>query len=520
MEKLFIADDEISIREGIKCLIDWQELGFVVCGEAGTGDSALEGILSTDPALVLMDIRMPGMTGIDVIAKAQAAGFSGHFVILSGYSDFKYAQSAMRLGVNRYLTKPLDEDELIATAKEILTLVHEENAAKDREAFLRVKSKKEIIHDILDHSIDFSLLDAEMIGIQGEVWQIVAYESFDLDATKLTYKFSELFRIANRDTVRFETLEYRHKNLLLLCGTPAVERFKRFLSHYDEMDPEKGSPLDTLFIAYGEPVRELEQLSDSYEQAERLLSRRFFCAQGQHILGYRELPKFGSRGQQKADSRKTEEFCKTLTGFIASFNRRKAAETLYGIEEYLCESDLDINEVKLFMTDLYLRIKVTMTHNYSQTEMPFDSNTNIISFIGSRNYLYEIISYFSSQFEAVMGSLGNSSRDSVMDDILYYIDHNYQMNLKLETIASLFGYNSSYLGKVFNRTVGESFNSYVDRIRINRAIELLREGSLKVYEIAERIGYSNVDYFHKKFKKYVGESPAEYRKKLGLADGE
>ena len=112
-----------------------------------------------------------------------------------------------------------------------------------------------------------------------------------------------------------------------------------------------------------------------------------------------------------------------------------------------------------------------------------------------------------------MNSMGNSSRDSVIDDILYYIDHNYNTNLKLEMIASLFGYNSSYLGKIFTKTVGESFNTYVDRVRIRHAIEMLTDDKLKVYEIADRVGYSNVDYFHKKFKKYIGESPAEYRSK-------
>lgn len=103
---------------------------------------------------------------------------------------------------------------------------------------------------------------------------------------------------------------------------------------------------------------------------------------------------------------------------------------------------------------------------------------------------------------------------SISRHILYYIDHNYRENLKLETIAPLFGYNSSYLGKIFTREVGETFNSYLDRIRIRRSKELLRDRSLKVYEVAEKVGYKNVDYFHKKFKKLVGESPAEYRKKL------
>ena len=147
-------------------------------------------------------------------------------------------------------------------------------------------------------------------------------------------------------------------------------------------------------------------------------------------------------------------------------------------------------------------------------DITFSSNASIIDFIEKKYYLYEILQYFSEHFEMCMNAIGSPTSKTIIEDILYYIDHNYRENLKLETIAPLFGYNSSYLGKIFTREVGETFNSYLDRIRIRRSKELLRDRSLKVYEVAEKVGYKNVDYFHKKFKKLVGESPAEYRKKL------
>jgi two-component system response regulator YesN len=113
----------------------------------------------------------------------------------------------------------------------------------------------------------------------------------------------------------------------------------------------------------------------------------------------------------------------------------------------------------------------------------------------------------------IINAIGNFSSDSILDDIVYYINHNYRENIKLETIAPLFGYNSSYLGKIFNKKMGENFNSYIDHVRINHSKELLLQKNLKVYEVSELVGYKNVDYFHKKFKKYVGESPAEFRKR-------
>lgn len=514
METLYIADDEAVIREGIKHIIDWEALGFSICGESGNGEDALHDILALNPTITLIDIRMPRLYGLNVIEQAKAQGYTGKFIILSGFSDFEYAKAAMRLGVKYYLTKPIDEDELTKTVIEISELIQSERAVRSHNELLRQKSKKEILQDIIRNDVDFYQLNLSELQLTADIWQIVAYESFDIDSDEIPYQFSDLFKIANHGSESFEHFEYQHKNILLLKGSFAIERFQRFLKHYDSTTPpQKGSPLDTLFIAFGCPVHRLTELSVSYEQAALLLNRRFFCVQGQHVLGYDELPSV-QKNLQQFNKEQIDTYSSTITDYLQTFNRRKVAEALYSMEEYLYHVDTDIGTVKLFLIDLYLQIKETMTHHYNTVSIPFASNSEVITFINRQYYLYEIIIYFSKQFELVMNSIGNSSRDSVMDDILYYIDHNYHINLKLEMIAALFGYNSSYLGKIFNKTVGESFNTYVDQVRIRHAINLLVENKYKVYEIAEQVGYKNVDYFHKKFKKYVGESPAEYRKNL------
>lgn len=190
------------------------------------------------------------------------------------------------------------------------------------------------------------------------------------------------------------------------------------------------------------------------------------------------------------------------------------AETLNDLQHQLYNASDSIDDIRLFLADLYLRIKEQINHLYSNASIPFASNADIIKFINDKYYLYEIILFFTEQFEVIMSSIGNSTRESVLDDILHYINHNYTNNITLENIAPLFGYNSSYLGKIFSKKMGENFNSYVDHIRINRSKELLLlNDDLKIYTIAERVGYRNVDYFHIKFKKYVGQSPAEFRKK-------
>jgi two-component system response regulator YesN len=512
METVFIADDEQVIRDGLKQIIDWESFGFTVCGDAANGEEALAKILELNPSLVLIDIRMPKMHGIDVIEAARAKGFNGKIIIISGYSDFKYAQAAIRQGVGYYLTKPVDEDELTSIINEIHTNIIDEHKTSQVLHHYREKAKKEILDELVTGNADIDLINTEEMNLCADVYKVVIYEQYLRDADSMPYQFSELLRVTNNGSLTFEHFCKNDKNVIILKGTYALDKFQRFLDHYDAI-PQKDSPLDTLFLAFGRSVNNLSDIALSYSQAERLISRRFFCKPGQHTVGYDALPDFGVRDKSLTNEI-MDKYCSTLTNYIQAFNRKMLADTLNNITEYLYDVQDDINAVKLFLTDMFLQIKENIKRLYPTAEIPFPSNSEIIDSIDKQFYLYEIMQYLTSQFEVIMSSIGTSSRDSILDDIIFYIDHNFQTNIKLETIAPLFGYNSAYLGKIFSKNVGENFNNYVDHIRIEHAKKLISENKLKVYEISEQVGYKNVDYFHKKFKKYVGVSPAEYRKQF------
>lgn len=510
METVFIADDEQAIREGLKCIIDWEAYGFTVCGDASNGVDALSQITALNPSLVLIDIRMPKMQGIEVIEAARARGFTGKIIIISGYSDFKYAQSAIRQGVDFYLTKPVDEDELASIIEQVHKSILDEKKTTQVLHHYREKAKKEILDDLVTGHADIELINTAEMNLMADIYQVVIYEQYMRDADTMPYQFSELLRVTNNGSFTFDHILKNGKNVIILKGTYALDKFQRFLDHYKAI-PQKDSPLDTLFLAYGCPVKKLSEISLSYSQAETLISRRFFCKYGQHTVGHDALPDFAVR-DKTLDNAKMNEYCTIITNYIQAFNRKMIAETLNQITEYLYDVREDINAVKLFLTDMFLQIKENINRIYSTVTIPFPTNSEIIESIDSQFYLYEIMQYLTSQFELIMSSIGTSSRDSILDDIIFYIDHNFQTNIKLETIAPLFGYNSAYLGKIFSKTVGENFNNYVDHIRIEEAKKLIMQNKLKVYEISEQVGYKNVDYFHKKFKKYVGVSPAEYRK--------
>lgn len=508
---VFIADDEAIIREGLKYIVDWNELGFTICGEASNGEDTLKAILELNPDLVLLDIRMPKLQGTEIVKLAREQKYKGHFIILSGFSDFKYAQTAIRYGVDFYLTKPIDEDELTNALITVKESLQKERTQTNTMKQYQKKAKYTILRDIVLNTNDLKGINLGEINLTASIYQVVIYENYNQDTFHNIYSFADLLKVTNQGNNSFEHIKIHQKDIILLKGTFALERFRDFLRHY-EVSPQKGSPLDSLFLTYGRLVYKIEDIHYSYDDALNLLQRRFFCEQNQHTIGYEQLPNL-EYFSYEIDSNETSQYCEKFCDYIQSYNRKMIADTLFALEKNLYCTKTDLSDIKLFLTDIYLQIKQTINHLYSTTDIPFPTNSSVIDFIESKYYLYEIILFFSEQFEMIMNAIGNSSRDSVLDDIVHYINHNFRDNIKLETIAPLFGYNSSYLGKIFNKKMGESFNSYIDNVRINHSKDLLLQKSFKVYEIAEHVGYKNVDYFHKKFKKYVGESPAEYRKK-------
>lgn len=526
METVFIADDELSIREGLKCIINWEEAGFTLCGEASNGKDALDRILAMQPSLVMLDVKMPKIHGTEVIRLAREAGYQGKCIILSGYSDFKYAQEAIKNGVSLYLTKPLDEDELYAAVREIKELLSAEKQQYRHLSSYKAKAKSIVLRELLTDTLDTPLTieDIEHFHLQADSYQVVICEDFHKHSASAPYTFADLLNVINRENNIYEHLEINSKDIVLLKGSHGLRKLDDFLEHYQKRPFQDGSPMESMFLTYGRPVINTQDIHLSYEDAFALLERRFFCMPYQHTLGYEALspnsmdaPNCPPLCEIVTLSEETLiRFSGLLTDYIQSYNRQMIEDTLHELEKNMNLIDSDKAEIKLFLTDLYLQVKENINRIYASAEIPFLTNSAVIEHISAQNYLNEILRFLSEQCGMMINAIGNPNRDAVLYDVLYYIDHNFRNNIKLEAIAPLFGYNSAYLGKIFNKTVGESFNSYVDHKRIECAKELLLEDRLKVYEIAEQVGYRNVDYFHKKFRKYVGQSPAEFRKAANL----
>ena len=517
METLFIADDEFSVREELKNIIDWDLLGFQLCGEAPDGEEALSQILALHPSLVLLDIHMPGIRGTEVLRRARASGFRGKCIIISGHADFASAQEAIKYGANFYLTKPVDKKELYHAVCTIRDILIDEAKAADDLAALQNNAKYSVLFDLLTNTGagPYSRKYLESMNLFADSYQAVICEDFNKESAIAPYTFADLLKVTNRGNTFFEQMLVKNQDVVLLKGSHGRNKLSDFLEHFEKQPPQEGSPMGSMFLTYGRPVSSPEDIHLSYEDASLLLSYRFFCTPNQHTLGYDTVSAPHSAPPcpfLELNEELLAAFTNRLINYIQSFNRNMVLKTLDELENALVDSHNDITLIKLFLADLYLQIKEEMNRDYTWAKIPFQSDSAVIRYISGQHCLREIILFFSEQTEIMINAIKTSSGDIVLDDVLFYIEHNFQKSIKLETIAPLFGYNSAYLGQIFHKTVGESFNSYIDHKKIEYAKKLLSENELKVYEVAKQSGYKNVDYFHKKFKKYVGISPIEYRK--------
>lgn len=505
---VLIVDDEEDVLLGLKKIIEWEKIGYTVCGEATDGMDALSKIRILNPELVLLDIKMPGCTGLEIIKKSRNTGFAGEFIILSGYPDFSYAQTAINLGVNNYLTKPVDEDELEAAVLAVREKIQKKNRIQNRFNQYRENARNTILVNLLTGTESPNVYDLQDLGMVSDRYMVVLCECYN---DKVNFNFWRLKDILTHacnisegntvETVLVDSTEY-----LLLTGSGIIQQFYRLIEHYQD-GTQINSPLNSMFIIYGRPVSDIAELNLSFQDVKELRRRRFYCIPSQHILSYKNLP---DKDRLLPETAVREQAASRIVHAILANNRNMIVDTLREMEDKLMYCSSTESEIKQVMTDIVFQIKQNLLCHDIRLSGQLPSNKSIMNVINEKNFLYEIIQYISELINLCM----SSQFSNVIDNVLYYIDHNYaDSDMRLESLAPLFGYSSSYLGKLFSQKVGENFNTYLDHVRVNHAIKLLEDEECHVYEVSERVGYTDVNYFYKKFKKYTGVTPTEYRSK-------
>ncbi|OAB75898.1 response regulator transcription factor [Paenibacillus crassostreae] len=514
MFNVLIVDDEPSIREGLKTIINWEECGYKVIDTASNGREALAKFQQLRPDLTIIDIRMPGMTGLEVIGQIRQEYSSGRFLILSGYADFDYAKRAIVFGVDGYLLKPVDEDELVDELQRIHLSLSKGRELQQRNAEDDHYLRSHMVEDFLFHESEQGNYDNVVnLGLLWNSFQIILIEvhgqafggSMYLNALK--GKLTEYFEQTERAIV-FSA----GTNIGLLLND-IVEGEQRAEALYEELSKITMDWGWDVYAAAGQAVKEIGELGTSYSSATELLHYRFLF-EHKRVMLIDDLQVMRVKFDNQLVVSQVDEIELSDKLYYALDIRSK--EAVWRVMEEIEQRIVSIRSSEQTMKSLYVQILTIVMNKLSNSNPELNpiiqQYSVFISGLYQQDTLKELRQLTIDHLSNLIDRLGGISKDTVLKQMIDFIKRNYNENLKLELLAEVFNYNSAYLGKLFKNYTGEQFNTFLDKIRIDKAKDLLTAG-LKVHQVASRVGYANVDYFHSKFKKYTGVSPSSFKGK-------
>jgi len=495
MLKLLIVDDEDIVRKGIRTIIDWKKLGFEICGEAAAGEEAVEKIEKLKPHLVLLDIKMPGFSGIDCLKHFSNAEHKPEFLILSGYSDFAYAQSAVNYGAKGYLVKPIDEDLLEEKVQEIAEYIISESYMQDETRL--IERKKKLTKMFIAHRV----LDADDAKDKSD-FQIVLFHpdlcGHEKRISELEVKAGDAMSLVNHMT-------FQHDGALVLIAENEntenlLRHVTRFCQKLASSDPEN---LAGPMAAAGGKYYGAQGLLDSYYEAKNLLPSLFFFSEKYFIT--------------KDDVRQnnTDQHLIERTGEILScieiYDLKKIEALLDDEEKNLQLNHNEPDEVKKICIAFIVELQNAVSAKYPEKELSTVPALDLVNIVMTKNYFFEVFDIVRNFVNSLAESFSSNTANSTILKVLQYVKNNFKEDLKLELLGELFNCNSAYLGKKFKEHTGVPFNTYLDVIRIEAAKEMLKNTDLKIYQISKLVGYSNTDYFFLKFKKHTNMTPKKFK---------
>lgn len=512
MLRVLLVDDEVFARKGLSALIPWRELGYDIVGEADDGEEALKLIEALRPDVVVTDIRMPVMDGLKLIGHLREQGASSpKFIIISGYNDFKYAQQAVRYGVQDFILKPIDEDEMAAALTRIKRLL-------DKEREDRGTQRAEL---------DAATLDAWASGAANEAEAAALGIRPDAEYGCLLIERNN--RIGGKDR---ETGDQLAELKRALRGHLSLERQSKL---YDvdgstfglivsaESSGSTACDWETLAtsllwampgdirpdmrVYVGRPGIGAAGAAASHRTAKEAMQYKYALDDLQAIvydqaasvsLCYRQSDsKLNAELMEAIEEADEPTMLASIDKLFETFTRERfapesvqaaVASWVLGVTRVVRELDGDENELA--------SLKAVMQWS-NEPKTLAGLKSMIVAFVR------ESVAYIADKRK--------SRAKGGIHKVKQYIETHYHQNLSLKSISKTFFMNPVYLGQLFKKTYGVYFNDYLLEIRIQEAKRLLRQTDLKVYEVAERVGFGNPDYFVTQFEKVERKTPTEYR---------
>lgn len=534
MLKIFLAEDEFVVREGIKNNIDWAGHGYEFVGEAADGELALPMIQRLKPDIVITDIKMPFMDGLELSRLIKKEFPWTEIIILSGYAEFNYAKEAISIGVAHYLTKPINGNELLAQVDKLAEKIEE----KKRERELKEKYMAEMAENSVEdrrklfrHMVtgDMNLtnmlelahnLDMDISAGQYAVLLLQVNSSHHSTQTEysgsVVYIYERIEEIVISEKALVFDRNIEGKAIIFRADTKEelMETESRVLSEVDGLLKEYEHI--TCYGGIGEPVGRLTELPESFKQASQAYAHRFFTTKS-GIRRY-ESTEHTVTGDEEDFSISSIDPEKVSRSRITEFLRKgQKDETGYFMDEFL--DNLGDGALHSAMFRNYLATEVYFAVIAFLEELGADKS-GIAAFdvaAGDIRDKEAAKEYFIGIMQKAMDlrDAGASNRyGTVIDEVKRYIEENYgDEDLSLNKLAGHVNFSPNHLSMVFSAQTGMTFIKYLTDYRMNKAKELLRCTSKRGADISYEVGYKDPHYFSYLFKRTQGMTPTQYRER-------
>jgi two-component system, response regulator YesN len=467
MHKVLIVDDESWVVESLKDLVDWKSYGFEVVAQAYNGVDALEAMRKHQPDIVFTDIRMPEMNGLELLQRGKSLPFPIHFVVVSGYAEFAYAQKAISYGAMAYCLKPFDEMEISGI---LLKLSKTLDAAKP-------SIDSSLIHLLEDPSAE------NQLKLQNELKK---YDLKDWSTSGIAVIVSVGSKLLPDIQERVIKLKIGTSKTAYLLNSRQVEALRRKWT--DRF------PAGVMGIGVSEKITDLKEIKTAITNAD-LLAHQFFVTK-ENGAYYQQAFKHNELNQQMME----------MSDAVRDKDNKAVHQIFEHIEALFKEKALTIQHAfQVYNMTVSFLFKLGQTENilYSYEQL-----------LHSYKHVYDMLDGLRSLAKRYLKNSDSSSvetKNQAFNSILQFVTLNFRQDISLQNLSDQFFMNPSYISQLFKKEVGTTFTAYIAKLRINYACELLDKDERSIHEIAEQIGYHDYFYFTRLFKKVTGKTPSQYR---------
>lgn len=533
MMKVLIADDEIKVCQLISHLIDWQAFGLEIAGIVNDGKSAFQFICEKKPDIVITDIRMPNYDGIELVKKSKEMSPDIHFIIISGYSHFEYAQNAIKYGVEDYLLKPLKKKELENTLNKIIEKhAAIENIASERERLqfmvhnAEEKARKNLVADMIMnpggveqafrletvnreyhcHFADgfFAVLKIQPFLTAG----VINEEAYALLLSKLQAMVGEKLEACCEELV----MSVNENAVLCIINIkdPTLTEVKRQLNKVKNDVSNLREIFEEIHVIMG-----FSRVTDNMKELFRCLSEADVSVLNRisepekSIIEYSSYRSAGVSASELVDQKYRSELLGAMEVFDAEGILNKIQTLENRLEPYACDGKL--------IYDCYMEVAGIFGFGMKNSNIELDF-PDTSWFREKYNQYMTTKEAFSGLRKDIRLLYEKFEENRKMADYKpirlakQYINENYNTALTLEGVSARIGFNPAYFSSLFKKETGKNFMEYIMEVRVQNAKQQLVQTGKAVDEIAMEVGYTDIKYFSRLFKKITGLNPSEYRK--------